>query len=197
MLTANFKISTYKTIIKGSLISLSIRLLMICSGYIFLYFINKNYGYDFVGNFALIQSIYLILSTVCVLGFDTLSVIDKLIDETNEDIIVLEDATESRKWFKSGYTSDTTATLSAIVLETTNIIVSAGQIPAENLLINSNTGGLPLVRSADIHVRDTGDIALEDETDTTHGFLILNSTSGSSTNAGENIQFEGATGITY
>ena len=120
-----------------------------------------------------------------------------MIDETNEDIIVLEDATESRKWFKSGYTSDTTATLSAIVLETTNIIVSAGQIPAENLLINSNTGGLPLVRSADIHVRDTGDIALEDETDTTHGFLILNSTSGSSTNAGENIQFEGATGITY
>jgi len=135
--------------------------------------------------------------SIVVESFDTLSVIDKLIDETNEDIIVLEDATESRKWFKSGYTSDTTATLSAIVLETTNIIVSAGQIPAENLLINSNTGGLPLVRSADIHVRDTGDIALEDETDTTHGFLILNSTSGSSTNAGENIQFEGATGITY
>ncbi len=45
------------------------------------------------------------------------------------------------------------------------------------------------MRSSDIHVRDTGDVALEDATDSTHGFLLLNT--------GDNIQFEGATGITY
>jgi len=122
-------------------------------------------------------------------SYSTISVIDKLLDETNEDVIVLEDATESRKWFKSTYTTDTTATTSAIVLETTNIVLSSGQIPDENLLINSSKGGLPVVRSSDIHVRDTGDVALEDATDSTHGFLLLNT--------GDNIQFEGATGITY
>jgi hypothetical protein len=122
-------------------------------------------------------------------SYSTISIIDKLLDETNEDVIVLEDATESRKWFKSTYTTDTTATTSAIVLETTNIVLSSGQIPDENLLINSSKGGLPVVRSSDIHVRDTGDVALEDATDSTHGFLLLNT--------GDNIQFEGATGITY
>ena len=53
------------------------------------------------------------------------------------------------------------------------------------------------MRSADVSVRDTGDIALEDATDDTHGYLVINSTSGSSTNAGENFDLEGATGITY
>jgi hypothetical protein len=123
-------------------------------------------------------------------SYDTTSIIDLLVDETNEDTIVLEDATESRKWFKSTYTTDTTATTSGIALETTNVILSTGQIPVENLTINSSKGGLPVVRSADIHVRDTGDVALEDATDTTHGFLV-NETNG------DNIQFEGATGITY
>ena len=70
------------------------------------------------------------------------------------------------------------------------MVASFGQMPVENLTINSSQGGLPVVRSADIQVRDTGDVALEDATDTTHGFLI-NETSG------DNIQFEGATGITY
>jgi len=123
-------------------------------------------------------------------SYDTTSIIDLLVDETNEDTIVLEDATESRKWFKSTYTTDTTATTSGIALETTNVILSTGQIPVENLTINSSKGGLPVVRSADIHVRDTGDVALEDATDTTHGFLVIETN-------GDNIQFEGATGITY
>ena len=39
--------------------------------------------------------------------------------------------------------------------------------------------------------------SLEDATDDTHGYLVINSTSGSSTNAGENIDLEGATGITH
>ena len=140
---------------------------------------TKRNRFDLEENGSLIVEIY-----------DTTSIIDILLDETNGDTIVLEDATESRKWFKSTYTTDTTATTSAIALETTNVVASLGQMPVENLTINSSKGGLPVVRSADIHVRDTGDVALEDATDTTHGFLV-NETNG------DNIQFEGATGITY
>ena len=84
----------------------------------------------------------------------------------------------------------------AISSEVTNKIVSEGQIPFNNLTLNSNEilrGYNPIVRSADIKVRDTGDITLEDATDTTHGYLVFNSTSGSNTNAGESIRFEGGT----
>ena len=84
----------------------------------------------------------------------------------------------------------------AIAAESTRKILSEGQIPFDNLTLNSsdiNYGLRNIVKSADIKVRDTGDIALEDATDTTHGFLVLNSTSGSSTNAGESIRFEGGT----
>ena len=83
-----------------------------------------------------------------------------------------------------------------IAAETTNKILSEGQIPFDNLTLNSsriNFGLRNIVKSADIKVRDTGDITLEDATDTTHGYLVLNSTSGSSTNAGESIRFEGGT----
>ena len=38
-----------------------------------------------------------------------------------------------------------------------------------------------------IEFKNTGDITLEDATDNAEGYLVLNSTSGSSTNAGENI----------
>ena len=84
----------------------------------------------------------------------------------------------------------------AIAAESTRKILSEGQIPFDNLTLNSGDikfGLRNIVKSADIKVRDTGDIALEDATDTTHGFLVLNSTSGSSTNAGESIRFEGGT----
>ena len=78
------------------------------------------------------------------------------------------------------------------------MFASEGQIPDAHYRLNSTsviTKGN--VRSAEISVRDTGDITLEDATDNAEGYPVLNSTSGSSTNAGENIDLEGATGITY
>ena len=87
----------------------------------------------------------------------------------------------------------------AIQLETTKIFTSEGQIPFGNWTLNSSTnptGYQPVVHASEIRVRSTGDIALEDATDTTHGLLVLNGTDGSSTNAGDNIDCEGATGIT-
>jgi hypothetical protein len=134
--------------------------------------------------------------SVIVEDYQTNSIIEKLVDEENEDTMVLEDATESARWIKDSGIDDTTATLSAIMLESSNIIISEGQIPFDNLTLNSsriNFGLRNIVKSADIKTRDTGDLALEDATDTTHGYLVLNSTSGSSTNAGENIRFEGGT----
>jgi len=88
---------------------------------------------------------------------------------------------------------------SSIRTENTDTEVSnEGEIPIANYRLNStNVITKGNVRSADISVRDTGDIALEDATYDTHGYLIINSTSGSSTNAGENFDLEGATGITY
>ena len=53
-----------------------------------------------------------------------------------------------------------------------------------------------MVHEAIIDVRTTGDIALEDGTDITHGYLILDGTDGSSSNQGQNLDLEGATGIT-
>ena len=85
-----------------------------------------------------------------------------------------------------------------VLLEEHNVFFNEGQIPIANYRLNStNVITKGNVRSADISVRDTGDIALEDATDDTHGYLVINSTSGSSTNAGQNIDLEGATGITY
>ena len=83
----------------------------------------------------------------------------------------------------------------AIALETTNKIPSEGQIPIDNWTLNSSVssvGGLPIVQSSEIRTRTTGDIALEDG----FGNLVLNGTDGSSTNAGDNMDLEGATGIT-
>ena len=86
----------------------------------------------------------------------------------------------------------------AVVFEDHSVIASEGHIPVANYTLNStNVITKGHVRSSEISVRDTGDIALEDATDDTHGYLVINSTSGSSTNAGENIDLEGATGITY
>ena len=46
-------------------------------------------------------------------------------------------------------------------------------------------------------MRTTGDIALEDATNSTSdGMLVLNGTDSSSSNAGDNFDLEGATGIT-
>ena len=74
-------------------------------------------------------------------------------------------------------------------------ISNEGQIPFENRTLNSLTspiGGQSIVRPAEIRTRTTGDIALEDGL----GHLVLNGTDSSSTNAGDNMDLEGATGIT-
>lgn len=90
-----------------------------------------------------------------------------------------------------------------VSLESTNRILSAGHVPAENYTLSPETtpnkiglGSLPVVHEAIIDVRTTGDIALEDGTDITHGYLVLDGTDGSSSNAGQNLDLEGATGIT-
>ena len=92
-----------------------------------------------------------------------------------------------------------------LVLESHNIFPAEGQIPSENYRLSSRNataykskyGYTPIVMPAEISVRETGDVSLEDSTDSTHGFLVLNSSSGASTNAGENISLEGVTGITF
>ena len=81
-----------------------------------------------------------------------------------------------------------------MALETTDIITSVGTIPLGNWTLNSISQGYqPVVPSAVITLTDAGDIALEDATDNSGGFLVLNSTSGSSTNAGSMFDLEKGT----
>ena len=118
-----------------------------------------------------------------------------LLDGTNSDSTNAGDAV----LFETEETINTT-----IALETTNRIMSEGQIPLENWTLNSRTspiGGQPIVHSSEIRTRTTGDITLEDGTADNlsyngQGFLVLNGTDSSSTNAGDNFDLEGATGIT-
>ena len=81
-----------------------------------------------------------------------------------------------------------------VLLETHKIIRSRGHIPESNYTLNSTsviTKGH--VQQAEITVRSTGEIALEDATDTTdtNADYLLDETNGN------NIDLEGATGITY
>ena len=130
-------------------------------------------------------------------------------DPRNEDVILLDGTDSSsfnagiklelEEFFQTGSGLGSNSRRSAVQLETTNIFTSEGQIPLSNWTLNSSTnptGYQPVVHASEIRVRSTGDIALEDSTDTTHGFLVLNGTDSSSTNAGDNIDCEGATGIT-
>ena len=88
-----------------------------------------------------------------------------------------------------------------VALETFNIFPAEGQIPKENFRLSSRNdtayktkyGYTPVVVPAEVTVRSTGDIALEDATDDTHGFLVLDTAA----HAGDNIDLEGATGITF
>jgi len=81
-----------------------------------------------------------------------------------------------------------------MAMETTDIIASTGTIPLGNWTLNSISQGYqPVVPSAIITLTDAGDIALEDATDNSGGFLVLNSTSGSSTNAGSMFDLEKGT----
>ena len=78
-------------------------------------------------------------------------------------------------------------------MESSDIFPSVGSIPLSNFTLNSiNSGYDPVTHSSVITTRRTGDIALEDGTDTedsSNGFLL------EETN-GDNIDLEGATGIT-
>ena len=68
-----------------------------------------------------------------------------------------------------------------VAMETYNILGSQGHTPRENFRLSSQNetsykskyGYAPVVVPAEITVRSTGDIALEDATDDTHGFLVL------------------------
>ena len=73
MIRSNLNQLDYKAIRKG-ILALSLRIIMIFLGYMFIYFLNNIYGTSFIGDFTLIQSIFFIISTICTLGFDTLSV---------------------------------------------------------------------------------------------------------------------------
>ena len=79
------------------------------------------------------------------------------------------------------------------LMETSNIFPSVGSIPLSNFTLNSTSSGYdPVTHSSVITTRDTGDIALEDGTDTndsSNGFLLEET-------SGDNIDLEGATGIT-
>ena len=87
-----------------------------------------------------------------------------------------------------------------IALETNVILANEGQIPFANWTLNSSAnpvGSQPVVQASEIVVRTTGDIALEDATNSdSDGFLVLNGTDSTSSNAGDNFDLEGATGIT-
>ena len=93
----------------------------------------------------------------------------------------------------------------SVALETNIILANEGQIPFANWTLNSSVnpvGAQPVVQASEIVVRTTGDITLEDETInnidgvTSHGHLVLNGTDSTSSNAGDNFDLEGATGIT-
>ncbi len=163
--------------------------------------------------------------------FDTISTIELLLDE-NEDNIIFEDYTENSFWGSRGlgnvtnfgikleygegtilldsHGGDTSIDLgggdqllleedftipTSVALETTNKIISKGQIPLRNFSLNSNEilrGYDPIVRSADVNVRSTGEIVLEDATDATNSNTdyLLEETNG------DNLDLEGATGLT-
>ena len=130
-------------------------------------------------------------------GVDAFDRIDKILLEQGDGDVILLDGTDSDST-NAGHAllfESSEEIVSPIALETTNRINSEGQIPLENWTLNSrisSIGGQPIVRSSVIRTRTTGDIALEDG----FGNLVLNGTDGSSTNAGDNMDLEGATGIT-
>ena len=134
---------------------------------------------------------------------DSDSILLEIGDGTDEILLNGTDSDSTNAGGKVLLESERSLT-SNIALETNRIISSEGQIPLGNWTLNSRTrpvGGQPIVHSSEILVRTTGDIALEDETVnnvdgvTSHGHLVLNGTDSTSSNAGDNFDFEGASGI--
>ena len=82
----------------------------------------------------------------------------------------------------------------SLALETMNVFASEGSIPFGNWTLNStDTGYDPVVNQSVITLTDSGDISLEDSTDSSGGFLVLNGTDATSTNAGSQFDLETAT----
>ena len=116
----------------------------------------------------------------------------------DEESVIILDATDS-SGSDAGDKIDLEESLrlrnvDVVLLETHKIIRSRGHIPESNYTLNSTsviTKGH--VQQAEITVRSTGEIALEDATDTTdtNADYLLDETNGN------NIDLEGATGITY
>ena len=124
-----------------------------------------------------------------------------------DDSIILNgtDNNQSFAGYKLGLETSGLIDNPNVALETNVILANEGQIPIENWILNSSAnpvGAQPVVQASEIVVRTTGDIALEDETVnnvdgvTSHGHLVLNGTDSTSSNAGDNFDLEGATGIT-
>jgi len=81
-----------------------------------------------------------------------------------------------------------------LLSETHNVFASEGHIPLSNYRLNSSSKvTVGHVQSSEVVVRNTGEIALEDATDTTNTNTdyLLDETNGN------NMDLEGATGITY
>ena len=82
----------------------------------------------------------------------------------------------------------------SLLLETHNVFPSRGHIPLSNFSINSSSKvTMGITQQSEIVVRNTGEVALEDATDTTNTNTdyLLEETNG------DNIDLEGATGITF
>jgi hypothetical protein len=124
-----------------------------------------------------------------------------------DDSIILNgtDNNQSFAGYKLGLETSGLIDNPNVALETNIILANEGQIPFANWTLNSSVnpvGAQPVVQASEIVVRTTGDITLEDETInnidgvTSHGHLVLNGTDSTSSNAGDNFDLEGATGIT-
>ena len=113
-----------------------------------------------------------------------------------DDYIVLEDNDGGDNLLYESITFGGTVT--KIVAESFELKVDEGQIPFENLTLNSSSnaiGGQRTTHGSVINVRDTGEIVLEDGTLDNVGeiaFLVLDT----SADENDNIDLEGATGIT-
>ena len=127
------------------------------------------------------------------------------LEQGDDDIIILDGTDSDSSSAGDALLLESVESITtAIALETTNRVSAEGQIPIQNWTLNSrinSIGGMPIVHSSEIRTRTTGDIALEDGTadDLSYngqGYLVLNGTDSSSTNAGDNFDLEGATGIT-
>ena len=82
----------------------------------------------------------------------------------------------------------------SLALETMNVFASEGTIPFGNWTLNStDTGYDPVVNQSVVTLTDSGDVSLEDSTDSSGGFLVLNGTDATSTNAGSQFDLETAT----